>query len=260
MSYWLVTYQCLHFKIISRDEHNIGEPEDDSVEALLSTPTDEQHHLHLRCGATECENISGEEWAARVNIAISKMKQYFAIAASRYLDAAFRYHTIPIGCRATTIKSPFCQIAHQQFGVENCMWDDDPFFEEWQSTMWTLRDLASEQSTPMDEERRKHMAMIINETRATVNGIVRRMAELEGGVKRINAAQQQLRQTENWQNIVVKPSTRKDRNGKRNTRALQGAVSPLDVFSRAVYKTWEEPLQVPPLSDTRRYPLGALAK
>ncbi|KAM3416776.1 hypothetical protein BST61_g8368 [Cercospora zeina] len=174
----------------------------------------------------ECETISGEEWAARVHIAISKMKQYFVLAASRYLDAAFRYHTIPIGCRATTVKLALCQLAHQQFGVENCMWDDDPFFEEWQSTIGTLRDLASEQSASMDEESRKQMAMIINETRATVNGIVKRMFELDQGVKRINAVQQELRQTEKWQQIVVKPSTKKNPKGKRDTRALQGAVAP----------------------------------
>lgn len=239
MGYHLVTFQCLHFKLVSQHPYNFYEEDDYSIEGLLSTPTDAQRYSNSRCDAAECEDISGVEWAKRVNEAIAKSKTYFSLAVNRYLDMGFRYHTIPMGCRFVTLRDPLCQLAHQQFGIEICAWDDDDFFNCWQDTLRALPDLACKISASMDEASRMKMAKAVHEIRVAVNGIVGRMLELEEGVRRIDGLQQDLKHTELWSDIVVKPSTKRGCTGRRDTRALRGPVSPGDVFARATFKAWE---------------------
>ncbi|PPJ53988.1 hypothetical protein CBER1_02954 [Cercospora berteroae] len=239
MGYHLVTFQCLHFKLVSQHPYNFHEEDDYSIEGLLSTPTDSQRHSNSRCDAAECEDISGVEWAKRVNEAVAKSKTYFSLAVNRYLDMGFRYHNIAMGCRVLTLRDPTCQFAHQQFGTEICAWDDDDFFECWQNTLDKLHDLACERLVSMDEDSGIQMAKALHKIRVAVNGIVGRMLELEEGVRRMDGLQEDLKQTELWSEIVAKPSTKRGRTGRRDTRALRGPVSPGDVFARAAFKAWE---------------------
>ncbi|KAI5356856.1 hypothetical protein Slin15195_G052420 [Septoria linicola] len=241
MDYRLVTYQCLHFKIVAQHDYNLNQPDDYSPEGLFSTPTSTQRHSNLKCGSTECEIISKEQWSARVHEAIYRCKQYLSIAVLRYLEAAFRYHSTAPGTRASTLNDHHCDLAHQQFGIEICSWEDDPFFEDWQGCGNTLHDLGEKAIAELDDDGLAGVVAIINETRATLSGVQDSIASLAQGVAIIQATQQRQQQSDEWMRIVEKPSMRCGTSGMRkDTRALSGAVAPMEVFRRVVYQEWEQ--------------------
>lgn len=224
IDYRLVTYRCLHFKIVAEHDLYLDENDDTSIEGLSSKPTNSQRHSKFRCGSPQCENVTQEEWLSRIKESVAQCKQYFSTSTELYFDAAHRYHNTAIAVRATTLDRSLCRVAHQQYGIESRKWDDDPFFEDWQDALETICSIEQELSCNVDEASLADAVTAINLVRAIISRVEGQLGKVIDGASFV-----QKKELEEDYDLVGRVG---------GYRGLEGFFPPVDVFARVVYEVW----------------------